>query len=250
MGFLVEALRKRGVDARGIDVSEYAISQVDESVRDHCSRRLADRADCAAATTWSSASRCSSTSPPAETGLAIANLCAATDRLLLSTTPDDFAEADPPQRAAPGGVVGGAGRRGLHPRRRARRLLPHPLGRPLHAQRRAPAELVRRYDRSWYAAAPRGRPGARLAAAAPSSSSPSWKPAAGRQPARAAGRAGPAQRGDPAAARPADRQGRRTGRRQGSRRRARGAHARAWSQAKQRIAAGSPSGSLAGRSRA
>src|SRR5689334_22980048 len=32
MGFLVEALRQRGVEASGIDVSEYAISKVDESV--------------------------------------------------------------------------------------------------------------------------------------------------------------------------------------------------------------------------
>src|SRR6476661_8245522 len=31
MGFLVEALRARGVEAWGIDISEYAISKVDES---------------------------------------------------------------------------------------------------------------------------------------------------------------------------------------------------------------------------
>ena len=37
MGFLVEALRKRGVDASGIDISDYAISQVDESVAAYCS---------------------------------------------------------------------------------------------------------------------------------------------------------------------------------------------------------------------
>lgn len=33
MGFLVEGLRKRGVDAYGIDISEYAISQAHESIR-------------------------------------------------------------------------------------------------------------------------------------------------------------------------------------------------------------------------
>ena len=32
MGFLVEGLRKRGVDAYGIDISEYAISQAHESI--------------------------------------------------------------------------------------------------------------------------------------------------------------------------------------------------------------------------
>ena len=33
MGFLVEALRRRGVDAFGIDVSEYAIAHVDPTQR-------------------------------------------------------------------------------------------------------------------------------------------------------------------------------------------------------------------------
>ncbi len=33
MGFLVEGLRKRGVEAYGVDISEYAISQVHESIR-------------------------------------------------------------------------------------------------------------------------------------------------------------------------------------------------------------------------
>src|SRR4051794_39820567 len=36
MGFLVEALRERGVDAYGIDISSYAIANVHESVRDRC----------------------------------------------------------------------------------------------------------------------------------------------------------------------------------------------------------------------
>ena len=35
-GFLVEQLRERGVDASGIDVSEHAIAEAHESVRDHC----------------------------------------------------------------------------------------------------------------------------------------------------------------------------------------------------------------------
>jgi len=33
MGFLVEALRERGVEAYGVDISEYAISQVHPSVK-------------------------------------------------------------------------------------------------------------------------------------------------------------------------------------------------------------------------
>jgi SAM-dependent methyltransferase len=92
MGFLVEALRERGVDASGIDVSEFAISQADESVREHCSvgslaeplPRRYDLIVCVEVLEHL---------PPAEGAAAIANLCAATDRLLLSTTPDDYGEA-------------------------------------------------------------------------------------------------------------------------------------------------------------
>jgi SAM-dependent methyltransferase len=36
MGFLVEALRKRGVEAFGVDISEYAISKVDPSISEYC----------------------------------------------------------------------------------------------------------------------------------------------------------------------------------------------------------------------
>ncbi len=91
MGFLVEALRKRGVDASGIDISEYAISQVNPAVAEHCrvgslTEPLGGRYDLIA---------CIETIehiPPAETDAAIANLCAATDRLLLSSTPGDYGE--------------------------------------------------------------------------------------------------------------------------------------------------------------
>ncbi len=91
MGFLVEALRQRGVDASGIDVSEYAIGQVAEPVRDHC--RVAslveplpgryDLITCIEVVEHI---------PPEETERALENLCSATDRLLLSTTPEDFGE--------------------------------------------------------------------------------------------------------------------------------------------------------------
>ncbi|MFN3705667.1 MAG: class I SAM-dependent methyltransferase [Thermoflexales bacterium] len=36
MGFLVEALRERGVEAWGVDISPYAISQVHPSIREFC----------------------------------------------------------------------------------------------------------------------------------------------------------------------------------------------------------------------
>lgn len=92
MGFLVEMLRKRGVEAWGIDVSEYAISQAHESVREYCqvasiteppSRRY-DLTVCIEVLEHI---------PPAETDAAIASLCASSDRILFSSTPEDQGEA-------------------------------------------------------------------------------------------------------------------------------------------------------------
>jgi len=92
MGFLVEALHARGVDAWGVDVSEYAISQVHESVRERCSvaslaQPLDRRYDLIVSI------EVLEHIPPAEIDAVIANLCGATDRLLLSTSPEDFGEA-------------------------------------------------------------------------------------------------------------------------------------------------------------
>ena len=91
LGFLVEALRKRGVDAWGIDISEYAISEVDESIRDRCgvaslSEPLPRRYDLITCI------EVVEHVPPEETDRVIANLCQATDRILLSTTPQDYGE--------------------------------------------------------------------------------------------------------------------------------------------------------------
>jgi len=92
MGFLVEAMRERGVDAYGVDVSEYAISQVHESVADRCrvaslTEPLERRYDLIACI------EVLEHIPPEEAGRAVANICAASDRLLLSTTPSDYSEA-------------------------------------------------------------------------------------------------------------------------------------------------------------
>ncbi len=90
-GFLVEALRKRGVDAWGVDISEYAISNVDDSVAQYCwqgslTEPLAQRYDLITCI------EVLEHMPPRESETAIANLCAATDRVLLSSTPFDYAE--------------------------------------------------------------------------------------------------------------------------------------------------------------
>jgi hypothetical protein len=90
-GFLVEALHSRGVDAYGLDVSDYGISKVDESVADRCRvaslveplPRRYDLITCIEVIEHI---------PPEETATVIANLCSATDRILLSTSPGDYGE--------------------------------------------------------------------------------------------------------------------------------------------------------------
>jgi Methyltransferase domain len=149
MGFLVEKLRERGVDAWGIDVSEYAISQVDESVREHCSvGSLADplprRYDLIVCI------EVLEHLDPVETDRAIASLCAATDLLLLSSTPDDYGEAShlnvrPPEDwsalLAREGFLRDLGRDASY-------ITPWAA---VYARAEEPLpETVRRYDRAWW----------------------------------------------------------------------------------------------------
>ncbi len=148
MGFLVEALRERGVDARGIDVSEHAISQVHESVREHCEvgsltdpiGRHYDLIVCIEVLEHI---------PAAEADTAIGNLCAASDRLLVSTTPDDFTEPTHHNVQPPEAWSAAIAREGL-----VREVdLDFSYITPwaaLYTRRDEPLEeTVRRYDRSW-----------------------------------------------------------------------------------------------------
>ena len=92
MGFLVEGLRQRGVEAYGVDISEYAIQNVHPEIRPYC--------------------RVGSVAEPfpqsydlivsievlehmsqAEAEQAIRNFCQYTDRILFSSTPFDYREA-------------------------------------------------------------------------------------------------------------------------------------------------------------
>lgn len=91
MGFLVESLVKHGVDAWGVDISEFAISQVDESVRDRCrvaslTEPLTERYDLITCI------EVLEHIPAPETRKALDNLCAASDRILFSSTSNDFGE--------------------------------------------------------------------------------------------------------------------------------------------------------------
>jgi SAM-dependent methyltransferase len=107
-GFLVEALRNRGVQAWGIDVSEYAISEVDDSVRQYCAASGAEADLPGGFPARFELVTCIETLehlPDDTLQPAIANLCRWSDRILFSSTPDDFAEVShlnvqPPERWA------------------------------------------------------------------------------------------------------------------------------------------------------
>ena len=149
MGFLVEGLRKRGVEAWGVDISDYAISQAHESIRDYCrvgslTEPLGQRYDLIACI------EVIEHIPPAEADTVIANLCAATDRLLLSTTPQDYGEATHLNVQPPEVWSAALAREGFL------RDLDHDLSyltpwAGLYTRRDEPLpETVRRYDRSWW----------------------------------------------------------------------------------------------------
>ncbi|HEX7975835.1 MAG TPA: class I SAM-dependent methyltransferase [Anaerolineales bacterium] len=91
LGFLVEALRKLGVQAYGIDVSEYAIQNVDPAIRPYCwTGSIADpfpqHYDLIVSI------EVLEHMPRPEAEKAIANLCAHSDDLVFSSTPFDYKE--------------------------------------------------------------------------------------------------------------------------------------------------------------
>ena len=90
-GFLVEALRDRGVEAFGIDISEYAIGEVRPDIKPYCRVASAvepfddhyDLITCIEVLEHLSE----------EDGRrAIANICRSAEDVLFSSTPDDFTE--------------------------------------------------------------------------------------------------------------------------------------------------------------
>jgi SAM-dependent methyltransferase len=95
LGLLVEKLQERGVDAWGVDISEYAIGQVHESVREHCEvgslvdplpvgfPQHFDLVICIEVVEHMA---------PADAETAIARLASMGDRVLFSSSPIDYAE--------------------------------------------------------------------------------------------------------------------------------------------------------------
>ncbi len=92
LGFLVEGLRDRGVEAFGFDISEYAISNVHQSIKDYCELgsvtdpfpRKYDVIVCIEVLEHLK---------PQDSYKAIENICSFTEDVLFSSTPFDFKEA-------------------------------------------------------------------------------------------------------------------------------------------------------------
>lgn len=91
MGFLVEQLRVRGIEAFGVDTSEYALDHVDSSVAAYCS--------CASATETFSRQydlivciEVLEHLTPHDAERAIENFCQHSDDIIFSSTPSDFRE--------------------------------------------------------------------------------------------------------------------------------------------------------------
>lgn len=103
-GFLVAALRERGVEAFGFDVSELAVAEAPDGARPHVrvgslTDPIEDRFDLITCI------EVIEHLDPADAATAVANLCAASDRVLLSSTPADLHEpthvnVQPPERWA------------------------------------------------------------------------------------------------------------------------------------------------------
>jgi GT2 family glycosyltransferase/cyclopropane fatty-acyl-phospholipid synthase-like methyltransferase len=90
-GMLVEALRRRGVDARGIDISTWAIDQIPSDIRPFCTvgsvtEELDGQYDLIVC------SEVLEHLPPALAADAVANLCRHSDAVLFSSTPSHFDE--------------------------------------------------------------------------------------------------------------------------------------------------------------
>jgi len=90
-GMLVEALRDRGVDAQGIDVSAWAIDQVPESLRSFC--RVGSITDeIEGHFDLITCFEVLEHLPPSLAAESVSNLCRHGDAVFFSSTPDDFDE--------------------------------------------------------------------------------------------------------------------------------------------------------------
>jgi SAM-dependent methyltransferase len=149
IGLLVEALRERGVDARGIDVSEWAISQVPEELQPFCRvgsllEEIDGRFDLITCI------EVIEHLPAHEAPAVVANICRHTDTVLFSSSPTDFEEPTHMNVQPPDYWVALFAERGFFRdlRHDASYLVPHAF--VLRRQAWGLRELAEQYDRAWW----------------------------------------------------------------------------------------------------
>ncbi|HUC37177.1 MAG TPA: methyltransferase domain-containing protein [Acidimicrobiales bacterium] len=149
IGLLVEALRDRGVDASGFDLSEWAISQVPEALAPYCRvGSLAEEID--GRYDLITCIEVIEHLPAHEAPDAIANICRHTDTVLFSSTSDDFEEPTHMNVQPPDYWVSLFAARGLYRdvRHDASYVVPHAM---LFRRRQwGMEELAEHYDRAWW----------------------------------------------------------------------------------------------------
>jgi 2-polyprenyl-3-methyl-5-hydroxy-6-metoxy-1,4-benzoquinol methylase len=141
LGFLVEELRRRGVDARGVEISEFALSQIPDELRPYV-RAGSVTEDLDGPFDIVTCVEVLEHVPEVDARTAVARLAAAAPRVLFSSTPDDFAEPTHVNVRPRGYWVGLFAEHGLEP------------GEELDATLVAPHAIYFRrpnlYDRAYY----------------------------------------------------------------------------------------------------
>ena len=149
IGFLVEALRERGVDAHGFDVSEWAVHQIPEALRPYCY--------VGSLTTEINGSYDLITCievlehlPAHEATAAIANICRHTGTVLFSSSPVDFREPTHVNVQPPDYWVSLFASQGFFRDTRYDASYLSPQAVLLRRRDLSPAELVEGYERAWF----------------------------------------------------------------------------------------------------
>lgn len=149
IGFLVEALRERGVDARGFDVSEYAISQVPEALKPYCVLgSVTDEMD--GSYDLITCIEVLEHLPADVAERAIDNLTRHTDRVLFSSSPDDVREPTHVNVQQPDEWVRAFAARGFFPRATTKALALSPQAIVFERRQPALADEVGAYERVRY----------------------------------------------------------------------------------------------------
>ncbi|WP_299952278.1 class I SAM-dependent methyltransferase [uncultured Modestobacter sp.] len=145
IGLFVRALLERGVDARGGDISEFAVAGAPDGLRERLEVRDLTRPFTERYDLVSCIEVLEHMSPP-DAQRAIGNLCAAADTLLISSTPDDFTEPTHINVRTPASWAADFARHGFFRRTDVDASFLSPWAVVYEKAELTPVELVARYE--------------------------------------------------------------------------------------------------------